>query len=952
QVVADSGNPPAYNAMAIWSTPGGYVQTRPTGVKFITLMATLVNNTGLHQNSLQIGYQFAQVQPVNERLNGHRVYYSLTGAANSWVNIPSLSSAIPGLLAANIDAPWPNGRTLYLLWADDNGSPSPNTANQIDNFYATVRAVPPYIISLKPLDSTVTPGDSASFTVNAGGSAPLAYQWRKVTSTATNDISNATNATYSIAGVTHDDAASYCVLVSNTFGSVTSAVATLTVIDAPHVVGLSVVDRSGLYVFFSTNMDAATALDISRYQINHDITVTDAEFVPALGTNGPQSVVRLDVEPLLGFFSDYSPVLTISNVLDAGNWLPITPNPTMLAFHLDYRALGYLYLSPLPGAEYVSAQTRFVLVRFKDVSPEAVANLSTFITVTGSSSGIHSGQTHIAMDGRTVIYEMTTDFTVNELVTVALTPEVEEAASLDSFQYQFVVAGHTPDLGTVTARGDTPPNEGKENAFDGDPATKWLDYIVPDGATNFSWIQYLYPNNAALVAGKYALTSAGDEPERDPADWNFYGVDASGSLVLLDRQTGQGFSSRYQTMTYTLTNFVAFRGYRLEITRVNDSSSATAVQLAELQFIERQGSLLREYWLNMPGTAVSDLTSNSNYPAQPSGDSQLSSFEAPSNWADNYGTRVRGYITAPTTGTYVFWISSHNTSELWLSPDDNPANKSLIASVPGATLAREWGKFSQQQSAGINLTAGQEYYVEALQKEGGVDTWYDYSTTLTTTGVAADNAVVWGTGPGGWKTQAEVDQSFVPVDFKYTAIPEPTETAYVTGVRLGPLRNDYSGWVGMQVVVGANPLTVTQLGRMMAPGNNETHTVKLLRASDGLDVSGGGVAISMSGGTVGQFQYGSLSSPVTLAAGTVYWVLSQETAGGDSWYDWDTQVTTTGVGVDNAVVWGTGPGAWNTIAVTNQAFVPVDFTRIERFWRNYHGASSRNRLVNTRESAL
>src|SRR5262249_19721089 len=152
--------------------------------------------------------------------------------------------------------------------------------------------------------------------------------------------------------------------------------------------------------------------------------------------------------------------------------------------------------------------------------------------------------------------------------------------------------------------------------------------------------------------------------------------------------------------------------------------------------------------------------------------------------------------------------------------------------------------------------------------------------------------------------------SFVPVDFKYTgSAPSPAQdTAYVTGIVPGTLRNDYSGWVGMQIVVGANPLTVTRLGRMMGPGNNASHTVKLVRTSDGQDVPGGAVAISMSGGTAGQFQYGSLSTAVTLAAGTTYWVVSQETAGGDSWYDWNTHVTTSAVAVNNAVIWGSGPG--------------------------------------------
>ena len=96
----------------------------------------------------------------------------------------------------------------------------------------------------------------------------------------------------------------------------------------------------------------------------------------------------------------------------------------------------------------------------------------------------------------------------------------------------------------------------------------------------------------------------------------------------------------------------------------------------------------------------------------------LPSFEAPTSWADNYGTRLRGYITAPVTGSYTFWIASDDNSELWLSTNDNPVNKVKIASVPDWTDSRQWNKFPSQKSAAITLTAGQRYYVEALQKEG------------------------------------------------------------------------------------------------------------------------------------------------------------------------------------------------------------------------------------------
>ena len=69
----------------------------------------------------------------------------------------------------------------------------------------------------------------------------------------------------------------------------------------------------------------------------------------------------------------------------------------------------------------------------------------------------------------------------------------------------------------------------------------------------------------------------------------------------------------------------------------------------------------------------------------------LPSFEAPTNWADNYGTRLRGYITAPVTGSYTFWVASDDKSELWISTDDDPLNKVKIASVPDHTDTRGVG---------------------------------------------------------------------------------------------------------------------------------------------------------------------------------------------------------------------------------------------------------------------
>ncbi|MBA3685858.1 MAG: hypothetical protein H0W72_11550 [Planctomycetes bacterium] len=127
------------------------------------------------------------------------------------------------------------------------------------------------------------------------------------------------------------------------------------------------------------------------------------------------------------------------------------------------------------------------------------------------------------------------------------------------------------------------------------------------------------------------------------------------------------------------------------------------------------GTILREWWTGVAGTTVAQIPVAS----APTGTSQPTAFEAPVNWADSYGTRMRGYLHAPATGSYTFWIAGDDNCELWLSSSANAAGKARIASVPYWTNPREWNKYPQQKSIVIALQAGQKYYIEALQKEAG-----------------------------------------------------------------------------------------------------------------------------------------------------------------------------------------------------------------------------------------
>lgn len=129
------------------------------------------------------------------------------------------------------------------------------------------------------------------------------------------------------------------------------------------------------------------------------------------------------------------------------------------------------------------------------------------------------------------------------------------------------------------------------------------------------------------------------------------------------------------------------------------------------------GTILREWWTGIAGNSVTNLTKSSAFQSKPTGTDYLKVFEAPLSFNNDYGQRIRGYIHPPTTGEYSFAIAADDAAQLWLSTDDNPANKQLIASVPAWTLSRQFDKYGEQQSGAIRLEAGKKYYIEVLHKD-------------------------------------------------------------------------------------------------------------------------------------------------------------------------------------------------------------------------------------------
>jgi len=132
----------------------------------------------------------------------------------------------------------------------------------------------------------------------------------------------------------------------------------------------------------------------------------------------------------------------------------------------------------------------------------------------------------------------------------------------------------------ASARGDNPPDETVDEAFDGDDQTKWLDFS-PTG----SWLQWRYPGSTAPTVKQYAITSANDHSDRDPMDWNLLGSNDHGyTWDVLDSRTGEIFTERFQKRSFFVSDPGDYNIYRLNITAVyNQPTTANSVQLAEFE---------------------------------------------------------------------------------------------------------------------------------------------------------------------------------------------------------------------------------------------------------------------------------------------------------------------------------------------------------------------------------
>jgi hypothetical protein len=125
-------------------------------------------------------------------------------------------------------------------------------------------------------------------------------------------------------------------------------------------------------------------------------------------------------------------------------------------------------------------------------------------------------------------------------------------------------------------------------------------------------------------------------------------------------------------------------------------------------------SVVREWWSNGGTTNIN----TSLFSTTPTGFEVESLLEGPTNWANSYTTRFRGYVRAPSSGDYTFWCAGDDTTELYLnSSGQDPSSATRVSYHTSWTSPRQWTKFSTQKSSPITLSGGEFYYIELRSAE-------------------------------------------------------------------------------------------------------------------------------------------------------------------------------------------------------------------------------------------
>lgn len=308
------------------------------------------------------------------------------------------------------------------------------------------------------------------------------------------------------------------------------------------------------------------------------------------------------------------------------------------------------------------------------------------------------------------------------------------------------------------------------------------------------------------------------EPVSDTAlEISNYSIDQGVSVGMVTRRDAS-------TVELTTTKLAEATGYNVTIHGVQDLATTpntiaanTVTRFQTFQFMS--GTVVHQKYTGFSdgaGGNPANLFADTRFPNQPNRRDLLTAFEYPANggwWNQpddtdkNFFDTMEGYFIPPTSGDYVFFISFADRAWLYLSTDEDPVNKAMVAGNDGGwsdprmwlssqnnsydpALARSDLSYNNLWPYGttITLEAGKKYYMLMVHHmaswSGG--SWFDATYKLASAADPANGtpSALTGSVMGAYIDPTGTSVTFTrqPVNTTATEGQAATFTAAATGV--------------------------------------------------------------------------------------------------------------------------------------------------------------------------
>jgi hypothetical protein len=818
-------------------------------------------------------------------LSANTAYYVVTQetfGGDSWYDF---NSSVQTTSAATATSAVYSGGSSYVTLGSAG-----QTYGPVDFVYSGISAQPS--ITQQPQSQSVTAGATATFSVTATG-GNLSYQWSSAPagSSTFTAISGATGSSYTTPATTvAQSGTQYMCVVSNSAGPTASSAATLTVV----VASLPTTN-------YITSFGLGTARNNFTGWVGMSITVGSS----------PVSVTALGRIVVAGNTGSHA-----VKIVNAATSQDVTGGSVSVP--ASGGTAGALAYANLPASITLSANTTYYVVSQETQGGDSWYDVNTSVQTTGvaaESTGIYS------YDGASYYRYGAANQSYGPVGFLYSTAAAQPAITQQP-QSQTVTAGAAATF-SVAASGVT-------------LSYQWSS--APSGSSTFTAISgatgssYTTPATTVAQSGTQYICAVSNGNGS---------VNSSAATLTVSAATSGTYFVTSESLGTLRNNYTGFVGTNITV----GAAPITVTALGRMVAGSNGGSHLVKIVQASTGTDVPGASVTVNVGTGTPGAFAYATLSSPVTLSANTAYYVVTQETSGGDSWYDFTNTSVQTALVATATSAvySSGSSYITLGSPGQTYGPvdfEYGGTSTQpsitqqpQSQAVSAGATPTFSVTA----SGSNLSYQWSsapsgssTFTTISGATGSSYTTPATtvAQSGTQYMCAVSNGNGSVNSSVatlTVTAGASGTYFVTSESLGTLRNNYTGYVGMNITVGGAPITVTALGRIVAGSNGGSHIVKIVQASTGTDVPGASVTVNVGTGTPGTFAYATLSSPVTLSANTAYYVVTQETSGGDSWYDYNSWVQTTSAANMTSAVYSIGSSSYVTLGSPGQSYGPVDF---------------------------